>query len=113
MNGKSEEELIERVLDQIEQGALRQRKQIGVLMGCLLDCVRELTRMRKRASVEASVGAAEIRPGTPEMRARRALAPYLQDVTEAERNDFLAGKLDPDGVELGLNGAPAAPQPSA
>ena len=111
MNGKSEEELIERVLDQIEQGALRQRKQIGVLMGCLLDCVRELSRIRKRASVDAGDATSAI--GTPEMRARRALAPYLQDVTEAERNDFLAGKLDPDGVQIGLNGAPASPQPSA
>ncbi|MDU8946541.1 hypothetical protein [Ovoidimarina sediminis] len=102
MNGKSEQDLIESIMHQIEDGALRQKHEIDALLECLLDCVRELTRLRKQSAAEGDAEKTADAICQAEMRARRTLASHLKGLSDAEREGFCLGKIDPADVWLGV-----------
>ncbi len=103
MNGRSEERLIASILDQIKGETSRERQEIRFLMQTLMECVHELSALRKRTAEAAGCPASEIRPAEIEMNAREVLAKHLVDVTEEEREGFRIGKLDPNGLRLSVS----------
>ncbi len=102
MNGRSEEALVERILRELEDGRARQKAEIEALMKCLLDCVRELSNQRKPAK-QGKSAAAVATMGRAEENARLVLAPHLKGLTEAQRQSFRTGVLDPADVWLGVS----------
>ena len=102
MNGEGDKKLIESILYQLEQGALHQSHEIDALMECLLDCVREISKLRKQKGEEPNDPGTTMAMSSAESRARQAIAPHLKGLTEAERENFCSGKLDPADVWLGV-----------
>ena len=103
MNGEGNEKLIESILRQLDREVLNQSHEIDALLGCLLECVREISKRRKQEARVARRANAQVAMSCAESRARQAIAPHLKGVTEAERENFRSGKLDPMDVWLGVS----------
>ena len=104
MNGKSDEQFIDSILHQLEESALRQKHETDALLECLLDCVRELCKLRKPTLEKDKVPEAAVTMTGAEKKARQAIASHLKGVTDAQREDFRRGMLDPADVWLGVSG---------
>ena len=103
MNGKSEEALIERILLQLEEAAEHQKHENDALLECLLGCVSELSKLRRKGENQrCELDTAEAM-GEAETKARLEIARHIKGVTEEQLDNFRSGRADLANVHFGTN----------